>query len=140
MENNTQGGSFSRLMQVGKSKGEQPPVASTGSKKVEKASMQASKVASSQAFNIACDVVIGANDIESLRQTAHTNRSYRFTEPELEGLEDTEYRLNKKLRGKSDGRKDTINKNEIVRISLKLFEKIVQNDEDTVLTLIQSMK
>ncbi len=99
-----------------------------------------SKLASHLAINMAVTISLSAHEIEALSQTAYTNRNYRFTDSEIETLDDIEYRLNKELKAAREGKRgDKITKNEIVRISLKLFEKIATTDKESLLNLLKQI-
>ncbi len=97
-----------------------------------------SKLASHIAINMAVAISLSAPEIEALSQTAYTNRNYRFTDSEIETLDDIEYRLNKELKAGREGKKgNKITKNDIVRISLKLFEKIATTDNESLFHLLK---
>jgi len=74
------------------------------------------------------------DEIEKLREPAYKAQTFRLTEREIEWVKDTSYHLSKEIKyGK-------ISQADILRISFKLFEKLLENNKADLLKILQQIK
>jgi hypothetical protein len=89
---------------------------------------QASNTESKDAANIAI-LQLSKSDIDELRATAYKNQTFRFSEDELNWLKDRSYGLSRAL-----GRK--VGQNDLLRLALRVFRKVVGNKQELLEEII----
>ena len=104
----------------------------------EQATQPTTKQADKQASNIASHMTIlqlfDETDITTLREPAYQAQTFRLTQQEIEWVKDTAYRLSKEMRRKKVSQAD------ILRISFKLFERILATNKAELLTILERIK
>lgn len=92
---------------------------------------------SNKTSNIACNIAIlqlTDDEIDGLKEPAFKAQTFRFTDREIEWLKDMAYRLSKEIkRGK-------VSQVDIVRISFKLFENLLESNKADLLKILERMK
>lgn len=101
--------------------------------KIRKETKQESNITNNIASNITI-LQFTNNEIEKLREPAYKAQTFRLTEREIEWVKDTSYHLSKEIKyGK-------ISQADILRISFKLFEKLLENNKADLLKILQQIK
>ena len=101
--------------------------------KINKKTKQESNIANNIVSNITI-LQFTDNEIEELREPAYKAQTFRLTERETEWVKDTSYHLSKDIKhGK-------ISQADILRISFKLFEKLLENNKADLLKILQQIK
>lgn len=93
----------------------------------------ASNIAVQQASNIAI-LPFDEADIAALQESTYKPQTFRFSESEVEWLKDTAYRLSKDLK------RGRVNQVDILRVSLRLFKRLLATDKAGLLQTIEKMK
>lgn len=93
----------------------------------------ASNIAIQQASNIAI-LPFDEADIAALQESTYKPQTFRFSESEVEWLKDTAYRLSKDLK------RGRVNQVDILRVSLRLFKRLLATDKARLLQTIEKMK
>ncbi len=93
----------------------------------------ASNIAIQQASNIAI-LPFDEADIAALQESTYKPQTFRFSESEVEWLKDTAYRLSKELK------RGRVNQVDILRVSLRLFKRLLAADKAGLLETIEKMK
>lgn len=93
----------------------------------------ASNIAIQQASNIAI-LPFDEADIAALQESTYKPQTFRFSESEVEWLKDTAYRLSKELK------RGRVNQVDILRVSLRLFKRLLAADKAGLLQTIEKMK
>lgn len=90
-----------------------------------------------QASNITSNMTIlqfTDDEIEDLREPAYMAQTFRLTEKEIEWVKDTAYRLSKEIkRGK-------VSQADILRISFKLFESLLEISKADLIKILKRIK
>ena len=74
------------------------------------------------------------DEIEELREPAYMAQTFRLTEREIEWVKDTAYRLSKEIkRGK-------VSQADILRISFKLFENLLEINKADLIKILERIK
>jgi hypothetical protein len=115
------------------------PVSDTREALPEKqAVQQATKPTTNQTSNIASNITIlqlfDETDIANLREPAYQAQTFRLTEQEIEWVKDTAYRLNKEMKRKKVSQAD------VLRISFKLFERLLATHKTELLAILERIK
>jgi hypothetical protein len=133
-------GTFAKLMASGPvekkhADQEAPPQPAQEEAPVRK---QASKKESNMTTNMASNIEIlqlfDAKDIEDLKEPAYMAQTYRLREADVEWAKDTAHRLSKEFKRRK------ISQTDIVRISFKLFEKLLASNKAGIQALFEQIK
>lgn len=120
-------GSFSKLMA--------PP---EQRKQTEQSENKTSKKTDKKESNIACNITLlhlfNAKDIEELREPAYMAQTYRLREQDVEWVKDMAHTLSKEAKHRR------ISQTDIVRISFKLFDKMIKNNKEELKDLLNKIK
>jgi hypothetical protein len=120
--------------QVAKQKTEPVKEIKQESKEVK---MIKTKKETKQASNITSNMTIlqfTDDEIEDLREPAYMAQTFRLTEKEIEWVKDTAYRLSKEIkRGK-------VSQADILRISFKLFESLLEINKADLIKILERIK
>jgi len=73
------------------------------------------------------------DEIEELREPAYKNQTFRLTEKEIDWIKDTSYLLSKEIKHKK------ISQADILRISFKLFEKLLKSNKADLIKILQEI-
>jgi hypothetical protein len=102
------------------------------------ATQQPTKQLINQSSNIASNITIlqllDDTDIANLREPAYQAQTFRLTQQEIEWVKDTAYRLSKEMKRKKVAQAD------ILRISFKLFERLLATHKAELLTILERIK
>ena len=94
-------------------------------------------IANKQADNLASNIAIlqfDEVDIEALREAAYKAQTYRLTDREIDWIKDAAYRLSKEVkRGK-------VTQVDILRVGIKLFERLLTINKAGVIKLLEQIK
>jgi hypothetical protein len=83
---------------------------------------------------ITCNITILQKDIDELTEPAYATHTFKLHQCDLEWIKDAAHNLSKEsARGK-------VAQTDIVRLSLRLFAKLLQNDKEAMLRLIGKIK
>jgi len=111
--------------------------AKTQTEKVNKeAKTTKTKEKSSNKNNIVSNITIlqfTDDEIEELREPAYKNQTFRLTEKEIDWIKDTSYLLSKEIKHKK------ISQADILRISFKLFEKLLKSNKADLIKILQEI-
>jgi hypothetical protein len=132
-------GTFAKLMASGPVEKKQPdqetPLQPAPAEPPRK---QASKKESNMTINIPSNIDIlqlfDASDIEDLKEPAYMAQTYRLREADVEWAKDTAHRLSKEFKRRK------ISQTDIVRISFKLFEKVLASNKAGLHALFEQIK
>jgi hypothetical protein len=87
-----------------------------------------------QSSNITILQLLTDEDIEELQEPAYQAQTFRLTEKEIDWIKDIAYQLSKKVkRGK-------VSQTNIVRLSFKLFEKMLASNDSELMTILEKIK
>jgi hypothetical protein len=92
------------------------------------------KQTSNTASNITILQLLDETDITNLREPAYQAQTFRLTEQEIEWVKDTAYRLSKEMKRKKVSQAD------ILRISFKLFERLLATHKAELMTILERIK
>jgi len=98
------------------------------------ATKQITKKASNMTSNITILQLFDETDIATLREPAYQAQTFRLREQEIEWVKDTAYRLSKEMRRKKVSQAD------ILRISFKLFERLLATNKADLLSILERIK
>ena len=73
------------------------------------------------------------DEIEELREPAYKNQTFRLTEKEIDWIKDTSYLLSKEIKHKK------ISQADILRVSFKLFQKLLKNNKAELIKILQEI-
>ncbi len=73
-------------------------------------------------------------DITALREPAYQAQTFRLTQEEIEWVKDTAYQLSKETRRRKVAQAD------ILRLSLKLFERLLATNRTELLAILERIK
>jgi hypothetical protein len=73
-------------------------------------------------------------DIAALREPAYQAQTFRLTQEEIEWVKDAAYQLSKEMRRRKVSQAD------ILRISLKLFERLLATQKAELLAVLERIK
>lgn len=121
---------------TGKSKFFDKPKGQTGEKEIKPIhdkSFESKPKNKEQYTNIAI-VQLDEQQINSLRFSTQKAQTFRFTDQEIEWLKDTAYTLSKVLPHRR------VNQTDIIRIGIKLFEKSLEINQSSILSIIEKIK
>jgi hypothetical protein len=114
---------------------EEPPVTKQASKKENH---MASHIASNMTTNITSNIDIlqlfSDKDIDDLKEPAYMAQTYRLREADVEWAKDTAHKLSKEFKRRK------ISQTDIVRISFKLFEKVLASNKAGLHALLEQIK
>jgi hypothetical protein len=84
--------------------------------------------------HIACNIAFLQSDIEDLREPAYMAQTYRLREGDIDWVKDIAHSLSK------DMKRRKVSQTDIVRISFKLFEKVLASDRAFIQMLLEKIK
>lgn len=126
-DNKPVAGSFAKLMSQPES---QPETGAVKKKESKKSNRQERNIAS----NITILQLFSGKDIEELREPAYMAQTYRLRERDIEWIKDTAYELSKEFKRRK------ISQTDILRISFKLFEKLLATNKAELKALLDKIK
>lgn len=123
-------GSFSKLMAPAEQRNRAEPIDQSEGKTSKKSNKKESNITS----NITILQLFNAQDIEDLREPAYMAQTYRLREQDVAWVKDTAHSLSKELKRRK------ISQTDIVRISFKLFEKLLKTNKELLKELFNKIK
>jgi hypothetical protein len=130
-QHNPVGGTFSKLM------GRAPKTEQT--KQAEnKISNKVDNKSINKVSNITSNITIlqsfSSKDIEELREPAYMSQTFRLRDQDIEWVKDTAHVLSKEFKRRK------ISQTDIVRISFKLFDKLLKSNKENLKELLDKIK
>lgn len=121
-------GTFSKLM------GGASKPAQLDNKPGKKADKKTSKQESNITSNITILQLFNQQDIEELREPAYMAQTYRLRQQDVVWVKDTAHNLSK------EAKRRKVSQTDIVRISFKLFDKLLKNNQADLKELLNKIK
>lgn len=84
--------------------------------------------------NIAILQLFSDKDIEELREPAYMAQTYRLRERDIEWIKDTAHSLSKEFKRRK------VSQTDILRISFKLFENLLETNKEELKALLDKIK
>ena len=124
-------GAFARLMASGSAKKEPSPKAAAAPVRAQK---PARPTASNKVSSIDCNITILQSDVEQLRIPTYSAATFRLHNDDIEWLKDAAYELSKAMKPHK------ISQADIVRLSFKIFEKMLEKNREEIIAVLQHIK
>jgi len=111
-----------------------PKAKSPAPKNKIKARSNDSNTARDTALHIACDIAISKSDIDQLREMAYKATSFRLTTREVKWLKRKAFDLDEEVK------RGEVHMVHIVRLGIKLIEKILETDKNKLVDILEQTK
>lgn len=105
-----------------------------GSESASRGQKQGRTMENSKVSNIDCNITILQSDITQLRSPAYSVATYRLLDDDIERVKDAAYVLSKEVKPRKVSQAD------ILRLSIKLFEKMYEKDREAIIEILQAIK
>ena len=84
--------------------------------------------------HIDCNITILQSDIKQLRMPTYAVATYRLCNEDIEWVKDMAYKLSKEVKPRK------VSQSDIIRLSLKLLDKVLENNKEGIVDVLQSIK
>lgn len=131
MAENKPQGTFARLMSSGNTA--KAPAAKTA-EAPSRGQKQGRSGQNNKESHIDCHITILQSDTEQLRKPTYAVATFRLAAEDIEWVKDAAYTLSKEVKPRK------VSQSDIVRLSFKLLERVLEKNKQGVIDVLQSIK